>query len=133
MKRAKSELFKYSNISTDHLSLFAWSHAFIYMFRLYVYTYLYCIATSSNAAYQSHTTHHQRQHRLPVTHHPPPTFNANTAHLCRTPLLRPPATKHLAATVPCHKQNRPKRHHLTSFGPSVSFFYVHSIVFIKTN
>ena len=54
--------------STDHLHLFAWSHALsfmcfwrIYMFCLYVYTYLYRIATS-------HNTHSN----LPLPPWPPP-------------------------------------------------------------
>ena len=41
MKRVKSELFKYSNISMDHLSPFAWLHAFIYMpFTCFVYMFI---------------------------------------------------------------------------------------------
>ena len=67
----------------------------------------------------------------PPTSHTPPTTNANAAQLCCTPLLRPPATKRLAATVPRHKQNGPKRRRLTSFGPSVSFFYVPSSCFSR--
>ena len=69
MKRVKSKLFKYSNISMDHLSLFAWSHAFIYMvFTCFIYIFvLYC---------------YKLQCCLPVTHHslPMPMPPTSVAH-----------------------------------------------------
>ena len=52
IKWVKSELFKYCNMSMDHLYLFAWSHALVYTFfktiynfHLCIYIYLYCSAT----------------------------------------------------------------------------------------
>ena len=74
MKRVKSELFKYSNISTDHLSLFAWSHAFIYEpFTCFVYMFI-PICTI-----------------LPQAQMPPTTLVTHHQHQCPPPPLSPAA------------------------------------------
>ena len=91
MKRAKSELFKYSNISTDHLSLFAWSYAFIYVaFTCFIYMFIPICTVLPQAptlptSHTPPTTNVQRQRRPPLSHTAPtPTSNEMPGHDCAT-------------------------------------------------
>ena len=82
MKRVKSKLFKYSNNSMDHLSLFAWSHAFIYEpFTCFVYMFIPICTILPQAQTPPTTlvTHHQ--HQCPP---PPPSPAALTPTMSQT-------------------------------------------------